>query len=378
MRSIRRNLATPGEPRRQQVDSGRRTEEHWRRFCGARIDPQFWQLTHPARWTGAVRVAAGAPVVIVGSGPSLRSSLPALRRVRRGLCLFTSPRGADALLEAGLVPDLVVVEHQTALDAHFSVQDVSHRHARGLACAPLIAADARTPAALLAGIAPDRLFVPDPLPTWGLWPATAAALALASGAGSVSLLGVDLGLRGRPDPSQTPLRHLLELLAAHTEVPCGDAGAGGSEKAGWRLMTLDALAAGGPVHGLTPRLSPWLSTDARYRRAGADWQQLGPLAAEAEAALASAARVRDGDRSADACAAMRGRFARLLEAGADPDIRALVQDGLGCSFLPRYWRTPPDRTLGERLWRPLALAAHEVTGQYHTLGERLLGRPSAR
>src|SRR5262245_20294231 len=88
-------------------------ETHWRRFCGTRIDPQFHRLRHPARWTGSVRIADRAPVVVVGTGPSLKQQLDDLRRVRSAVHIFTSPRGAQVLAEAGIDADLILIEHQT-------------------------------------------------------------------------------------------------------------------------------------------------------------------------------------------------------------------------------------------------------------------------
>ena len=51
-----------------------------------------------------------------------------------------------------------------------------------------------------------------------------------------------------------------------------------------------------------------------------------------------------------------------------PQIRVDVQEGLGASFLPRYWRTAPDPSLGEGLWRAAALASHELVQQHRSLG----------
>jgi hypothetical protein len=341
---------------------------HWGGFCGARLDPMFSALRHPACQTGSLRIASGESVVIVGTGPSLAPALPALRRLRRALHLVTSPRGAEALAEAGVVPDLVVIEHQTALDAQFSVGERTHRPSRALADVPLVATDARTPAALVDDVLAERLFVPDPLPTWGLWPATAVALALAAGAARVGLVGIDLGTRTLPDAAQVPLADLLGLLAGTAAVPCVDLGATGAMKAGWTPGTLEALAAGGPVAPLTLAARPWLTPSARHERAVDVWRRATPLVAEAADALAAAVAVRDGDRSPRACGRLVRALDALLAAGAAPRIRADVQEGLGASFLPRYWRTAPERSRGPSLWRAVALASHELVQQHRTLG----------
>jgi hypothetical protein len=345
-------------------------EKHWRRFCGARLDPQFSRLEHPARLTGKVIAADRAPVIVVGTGPSLHKAMPALRRVRDAVHIFTSPRGSDALAEAGIVPDLVVIEHQTALDAHFSARDVSHRGTDSLRQVALVAADARTPAALLAGVAPERLFIPDPLPTWGLWPATSVALALAAGARSIGLLGVDLGSADRPDPSQLPLQSLLELLAAHGGVPCLDLGEGGAAKKHWFATPLE-LMGGETRRPLSLESKPWSTTAVRYAGASAAWQRTLPLIEDAADTVSAACAVRDGDGSANMRSKLQASFEALLTAGESVATRQDLQDGLGISFLPRYWRSAPDLSLGAQLWRPALLAAHELLQQHHHLGGRL-------
>lgn len=345
-------------------------DRHWRRFCGAHLDPQFSRLTHPARLTGAVVSYDRAPVVIVGTGPSLRNAIPTLRQVREAVHLFTSPRGADALAEAGLTPDLVVVEHQTPLDAHFSTRGLSHRHTDSLGRVPFVAADARTPAALLSGVNLERLFVPDPLPTWGLWPATSVALALAAGARSIALLGIDLGTAEHPDPSQAPLQSLLELLAAHAGVPCLDAGEGGAPKRHWFPTPL-VLLAGATRQPLALQSRPWTTAAVRYATASAAWQRALPIIEEAAGTVSAACAVRDGDGSANTRSKLQGGFEALMAAGASPATRQDLQDGLGISFLPRYWRHAPDLSIGAQLWRPAALAAHELLHQHHHLGARL-------
>lgn len=345
---------------------------YWRRFTGARLDPQFERLEHPARMTGGMTVTDGAPVVVVGTGPSLRRMLPELRRVRAGVHLFTSPRGADALAEVGLIPDLVLVEHQTPLDAQFSVQERWHRGRHAIARVPWVAADARTPAALLEAVPTDRLFVPTLMPSWGLWPATAAALALGTGTRAVALLGIDLGTTEQPDPAHAPLRALLGLLATHSDVSCVDAGHNGARKPRWVTDSLEALAAGGVARPLVVSTRPWVSPDERLADAVRLAEAIEPLAAHASSTLAAACAVRDGDESAVAFGALVDRLTALLAAGDRMENRIDVQDGLGASFLPRYWRVPPDPALGHRLWRPAALAAHEIVGQYRALRKRTL------
>ena len=343
-------------------------ERHWGGFCGARLDPMFSALDHPARYRGRLRAGTGAPVVIVGTGPSLAPALPALRRCRRAVHLVTSPRGAEVLAEAGLVPDLVLIEHQTALDAQFSVGERAHRPGSVLAAVPLVAAEARTPAALLEGVATDRLFVPDPQPTWGLWPATAVALAIGAGAARVGIVGIDLGTHALPDAAQAPLADLLGLLAGTSSVPCLDLGATGAAKAHWTPATFDTLGDSGPLGPLSLDARPWRTPSARYAEALATWHRLAPLVAQAADTLDAAVAVRDGDRSPQACSRVARALGDLLAAGATPGTRVDVQEGLGAAFLPRYWRTAPHLSLGASLWRAAALASHELLRQHRTLG----------
>lgn len=346
-------------------------QQHWGGLCGARLDPMFWSLTHPARLTGVATVVHGAPSVVVGTGPSLAPALPALQRLRPALHLITSPRGAEVLALAGIVPDLVVVEHQTALDAQFSASDRAHRPSHALAAAPLVAADGRTPPHLLAGVASDRLFVPDPWPSWGLWPATSVALALRAGAGSIGLVGIDLGTAADPDPAHAPLCDLLGLMARLAPVPCLDLGAGGARKPHWALAAVEAIASGAAVEPMRLEARPWLTPPERRCRATETWRRLGPLVTQAAATLAAAGAVRDGDQSAPATHRVRAGLEHLLAVGRDLQTRVDVQDGLGVSFLPRLWRTPPDLGLGPQLWRAAALASHELVAQHRTLGHHL-------
>jgi hypothetical protein len=109
----------------------------------------------------------------------------------------------------------------------------------------------------------------------------------------------------------------------------------------------------------------------RLLRATEIWQRLRPLGTRAQATLAAAGAVRDGDRSVGTVQRMSDALAHLLAAGQELNTRIDVQDGLGVSFLPRLWRTPPDLGLGPQLWRAAALASHELVAQHRTLGHQL-------
>ncbi len=336
-------------------------------FCETGLDPMGHRFRHPASSTGQILLDPDETVLIVGTGPSLARALPALERVRGRVRVFTSPRGAERLAAAGLVPDLVLVEHRTALDAHHSARHRRDGSEDVLARVPLVAADWRTPAPLVAGVADHRLFVPAPLPTWGAWPATLAAMACGAGARRIGLLGIDLGTARYPDPAFAPLVQLLGLLARATQTSAGtagpvtlDCGQGGAAKPGWSAAPVEQLA-GRPMReplAVDRRAAP--TPAARVAEALAAREHLAPVVEFARDVLGSALAVRGGQGRADA---LPRAAEMLLGWGHEPEVRIGLQETLGVTFLPRLWRQGLDTTLGPALWRPLVLAAHEIVGQ---------------
>jgi hypothetical protein len=335
-------------------------------FTGATLDPLFHRLAHPSRQQGSVRLDAGTSALIVGTGPSLRPNLAEIKKLAGRVRIFTSPRGAEVLLPNGIVPDVVLIEHHTALDAHHSARHLGDCTNPVLSSCPLVAADSRTPAALVAAIPAASLFIPTQLPTWGLWPATAAAMAIEAGASRVALVGVDLGTATQPDPAHAPLAALLALIARLSPVVALDCGAGGATKRGWLKAAL-AEAAGARVRG-TCELNghPAPRQEDRLARARGDLRELAPIVERASALLAAAT---------DARARVARPQSSMLEAGSaemmawrdDARIRVLVQECLGVAFLPRLWRIGIDPALGAALWRPVMLATHELVEQAQAL-----------
>lgn len=346
---------------------------HFHGFTGAVIDPLFHALSHPSTRRGAVRLDPGTSVLVVGAGPSLKANLDGLKVLEGRVRIFTSPRGAEVLLPHGIVPDLVLVEHQTALDAHHSARHAGDSGEAFLRACPLIAADWRTPAAMLAGVALDSLFVPSPLPTWGLWPATAVAMAMESGAERVCLLGIDLGSADAPDPAHAPLAAVLSLLARLSTAVTIDCGPGGAPKRNWLHGTL-ADAAGTAQHGRCPvDLHDAPGPDTRVEQGRAALAELAPIIARAHALLA----VADGGRNGSArVPALEEAVTEMLSWREDARVRVLLQETLGLAFVPRLWRTRIDLSLGPALWRPLMLGTHELVRQADALGSRL-GVPAA-
>jgi hypothetical protein len=342
-------------------------QQHFDGFTGAPLDPEFERFRHPATQAGSIELAANAAVLVIGTGPSLNVHAPALRAVRDRLLVFTSPRGAAALQALGIASDVVVVEHASSVDADLSLEFVAHA---ALPAGAWIAAERRTPAALLQGIEPERLFVPENWPGWGCWPATAVALALRSGAGRIGLLGVDLGTREEPDPRLAPTAALLGLLACTGEADCIDVG-GGAPKRGWRAGTLEALTEGA---------TPALRVDMRPIDPGtsmaeaAQWRsQSEELLTRARQALAMAEAARDSGTTETGVMAA----GLMMSWQANEDFADGVERILGASFLPRLWREGLPLQL-ERPWQPVILGLYELLAQVDrldaALGDRAPGR----
>jgi hypothetical protein len=329
-------------------------------FCETQLDPMFHRLRHPARVAGSPVLSSGETIVVVGNGPSATREMGALTRVRDRVRVFTSPRGAELLATHGLVPDLVLVEHRTALDAHHSARHVHDGGTDALAAAPLVAAEWRTPASLLTRVRPDRLFVPDIWPTWGFWPATAVALAAECGVGRIALLGIDLGTAERPDPAFELLSMLLSLLARLVPGRTFDCGIGSAVKDGWTSQSIDDLAAPTPLRPLeiTRRAAPPI--EARVALAADALGRLLPVVARAQEVLAIALLARAGNADV---VGLREAAAEIFSWQRDRHVRLDLQETLGVSFLPRLWRVGIDLSLGPALWRPLVLATHELVNQ---------------
>ena len=331
-------------------------------FCETQLDPLGHRLTLPVYATGRLVLDTTDSILVVGTGPSLLPALPALRRYRRRVQLWTSPRGASLLARHRLMPDLVIVEHRTALDAHHAARARLDGQLDALATAPLVAVDWRTPPSLIAGVDAERMFVPAPLPTWGLWPATALALALNAGATRVGVLGIDLGTAASPDPAHEPLRRLLELIARLSMAALLDCGEVGARKTGWPVRPIEAILSDRNTTplGVVREAAP--TPEERQQQARATLQQLSPTITRARMILAAAEHPRRTP------AELVKLADEILSWRHDFSIRVCCQDTLGLSFLPRLWRLGIDRSLGPSLWRPLVLAMHELVGQADRIG----------
>jgi hypothetical protein len=309
---------------------------HFHGFTGATIDPQFHRLSHPATRTGRVRLGADTTVLVAGSGPSLVSAMHGVRRVRDRVRIFTSPRGAALLAGYGVEPDLVLVD------------PLSGRSPKGC---PLVAADWRTPRDLLAGVATESLFVPTPLPTWGVWPATAVAMAADAGASRIALVGFD-----HPDGSASTageaLTALLELLARLAPFTAFDCNGTSAPARGWVRASVHEIA-GTPVAGAL-ETNVWRapSPDQRELQLRDDLSELAP--------------VLERVRELGACAALsEAAIGEVIGWREQPRLRVLLQESLGVSLLPRLWRLGPDQAFGRS--RRVRLALSEITRQADAL-----------
>lgn len=337
-------------------------QSHFGGYCEAALDPLFDGLRLPVATIGRLTADEG-PVAIVGTGPSLAAALPELARLRRRLHVVTSPRGAVALKQAGILPDLVLVEHRSALDAHHTARFARDGVENPLAGVPLVAAEWRTPAALLEGLS-ATVFVPDRAPSWGLWPATLAAMAVEAGAARVGLVGVDAGTAASPDQAFEPLVRLLGLVAAMSpRTRLLDCGAGGAPKPGWTAAALDELADGAVCGPLSIEGRPAPAPEERRAAARAALTALAEPCGRARDVLRLASQRVDaaGD-------ALDRAAAEVMAWRHDAAVRMNLQHDLGLSFLPRLWRRGLGSSAGSdeptpNLWRPLLLATHELVSQ---------------
>jgi hypothetical protein len=331
-------------------------QSHFDGYCEAALDPLFNRLRLPVRTTGRL-VQDEGPIVVVGTGPSLTAALPDLVRLRPRLRLATSPRGATVLKQAGIVPDLVLVEHRTALDAHHTARFQRDGVEHPLAGVSLVATEWRTPAHLLEGLS-ATVFVPDRVPSWGLWPATLAAMAVEAGAASVALVGVDLGTATQPDPAFEPLVRLLGLVARLSPrtrlLDCG----GGAPKTGWRAASLDEAVGPPSCRPLAIEGRPAPALDERVAVARAALEALREPCARAREFLSLASQ-----RVEAAGSALERAAAELMAWRHEATLRTRLQGALGLSFLPRIWRRGLAPDLGGARWRPVLLATHELVSQ---------------
>lgn len=355
--------------------AGAMPAEAWRlydsafdRFTGARLDPQFARLDHPAARIADPKVAPGTTIVIAGAGPSLRERAADLRRLRRHVSIWTSLRGAEALAALDLNPDLVIVQHLTDLDAYLTQRHLRDRDGvNPLGGAPLVIAAPQTPTPILLGVPRDRIAVVDPALGWGHWSATLTALACSSGAAAVALVGVDLGSPSQPDPAHAPVRLLLELIARGSSINTFDAG-DGAAKTGWPRQRIDSIVEARGSRAVTNGGERWASTDERHAALDASLREIRDHV-EAAAEFCSRALInRAAGGRADG--PLNEAWSVLMSWRESQSVRTAFQEGLGVRFLPQFWRRDRIRLAGPA-WRPVLLATDEVVRQAHVAHSHL-------
>jgi hypothetical protein len=347
---------------------------HFGAFTGATADPFFHRLTRPAPPGGRVRFHPSTPVLVVGTGPSLAESLPALRRVREHVCLVTSLHGAERLAREGLIPDLVLVEDRSALDAQRTLRQARASDLTATRLGPAwIALQPQTPPELARHLAGPRTFVLEEAPRWGIWPATAVAMAIGHDVEVVGLLGVDLGDENGVVPSCRPLAELLSLLAKlpGSSTDPADCGFGGAPKAGWTRRDLEFIAGHCTHRPVEVELRPQPSGHRFLDRECARLDGLQPVVSVARVWLDAACRIRDGVAGARDEAIVLEASTGCMAWANERALRDALTDVLGLTFLPRLWRHGLLSAPPHLMWRPLVLGLHELVAQADALQTRL-------
>jgi hypothetical protein len=354
---------TPGELPPESGDAGRALWEvydrHFGRFTGAGLDPAFARFVRADVPFGQPRFSPGWPVIVAGGGPGLDAAAADLRAVRPRVLVVSDPAGAAELERHGLTPDLVLVERGPG-----GRNDVPCGETPLLGSRAALLIEPSAPLAAFERGAGVRRLARD-LPSWGVWPATAVAVALRGGATRLVTVGlggtVDADERARTDA-------LLSALALHCSAECLEV-APPSGRAGWWPVSWPNVV---PVDAPGSAALTWQDAgDTTLLRAEAerDLLFLAPLLPHAREALTLARRARAGEAvsSRDLCRAIE----MLLVWGADPSIRWALHRALGLTFLPRLWRTGVSMAAPQRLWRPLVLALHELLEQADRFESRL-------
>lgn len=327
------------------------------RFTGAHLDPDLVRLLHGARRLTMPRAAPGSTVLVVGAAADYATEIAPLAARRDAFVVFATPGALPALAASGLVADLLLIEgvDARAVDVASLPRDTAILLARG-ATAP-------------AGDNP--VHVAAALPSWGLPLATAAALAVSGGAGTVVLAGAPrTPAAGAADRRDVALWALLDLLAAHAPgrlaLANGHRPAAATTPTHWRRGW-------SPDEGPDAPRRPLEWTDhgpasVLVDQARSDLARLQPILADARAALQVAL---DARAAREPSRELLRAVERVLAWGSDPCLRASVQEGLGVAFLPRLWRSGISMDPAVRPWRPLVLALHELTEQADRLASAL-------
>ena len=280
---------TPDELPPESGDAGRALWEvydrHFGRFTGAGLDPAFARFVRTDVPFGLPRFPAGSPVVVAGGGPGLDAVASDLRAVRGRVLLVTDPTGAAALQRHALTPDLVIVERQPR-----GREDAPIGESLLLGSRAALLIEPSAPIAAFERSAGIRRLARD-LPSWGVWPATAAAVALRGGATRLITLGLD-GTTDADERARTDA--LLSALAVHSAPDCLEVGPQ-SGRAGWWPVSWPNVV---PADAPDSAALSWHDlggTSLLRAEAERDLLFLAPLLPHAREALALARRARAGE-----------------------------------------------------------------------------------
>lgn len=354
---------TPGELPPESGEAGHALWEvydrHFGRFTGAGLDPGFARFVRADVPFGQARFSAGSPIVVAGAGPGLDAVVADLRGVRARVIVITDPAGAAALQRHALTPDLVIIEREPG-----GREDAPGVEPLALGQRAALLIDPSAPVAAFERGAGVRRLARD-LPSWGVWAATAVAVALRAGSTRLVTLGLD-GSADADERARTDA--LLSTLAVHSGAECLEVGPQSGRAGWWPVSWPNVVPGDAPQHAAVT----WHDLGgASLLRAEAERNLLflAPLLPHAREALALARRARAGETvsSRELCRAIE----MLLVWGADPSIRWALQRALGLTFLPRLWRTGVSMATPQRLWRPLVLALHELIEQADRFESRL-------
>lgn len=344
-------------------------DRHFGRFTGAGLDPAFTRFVRADLPFGLPIFPAGTPVIVAGGGAGLEAAAADLREARGRVLVVTAPSSAAALQRHGITPDLVIVEREPG-----GREDPADTESLVLGSRAALLIEPSAPVATYERGAGTRRLARE-LPSWGVWPATAAAVALRGGATRLVTVGLG-GAGGSEEAARADA--LLSALAVHSPAECLELGGHGGRAGWWPASWPNVLTADAPA---VPATLGWCDAGgAELLRVEAerDLHFLAPLLPHAREALALARRARTGH--AVASRDLTRAVEMLLVWGADPSVRWALQRALGLTFLPRLWRTGVSMAAPQRLWRPIVLALHELVEQADRFESRLttLGHAQTR
>ncbi|MGE3276404.1 MAG: hypothetical protein AB7O67_14925 [Vicinamibacterales bacterium] len=347
-------------------------QESFDGFTGSRLDPHFAALDTPIRFVGEPQVAPGTTIVIAGSEGDAARRAADLKHVRRHVSLWTSAEGAEALASRDVSADLMIGQHRTDVGNALHVRHVTDRDGSNiLGTAPLVMADYRLPAMLLAGVPDARLIGVEAARGWGWWPATLVSLALRAGASAVVLTGVDLDR-----PARRPLRAVLSLLASASAIPLV-ASDTAQPPGGWVAARLRDTPGPAGQPAVQVARTVGATRDRRLATLATHLSTLTDVVRSVEAFRAAALEARGRRYSRAGDATLEDAWLQMHAWGRQRETRIAIQDGLGARLLPRAWRDGARNVAGP-LWRPVLMVTDELARQAQRASTRLEARQEKR